>query len=722
MTDKLPAPTRESDSIQVENFNGINLVATKLNIPFEQSPHILNCSLDPGGKMRGRGGTALSAIDITPNTNAIQEFDYTSPDGYNWTLKKLGRELWIYQLIGADEVAYANGGVNPLVITAAPVWSAAAAGVEVTMCATAITNAPRVFFASGVDTIKQVTYNLSTQLFAASNFVPTGAPANWTGTNHPRAITLWDGRLYAAGTPNGPAQCWASKAANLDNFTPGTGADDGFAFELYDTKEQRIIDIRPYTQALVIFTRSGVFVHAAATFVSGAGSSAGVVTPTNQKRTKISDIGAISAQTITPVEKTIHYLSDTGVYEFIEGVSSGTPYQSGEVTTMIQPLFQDIATAALETSSACYDPSRREYWLAIPGEDSEVANRLFVYKIIRKAWTEYDLGVYASRTKIRNLAKLTDTTGFSRVSMSIENEAGTAFWTVTWNWDRLGKYADLIKTFAGNGVTKVFTYPFNNLLAPVYTYTVPTPTTNLLSTDFKFSPASSVNDIVVKVNAVPTTNYVKLGDNRIQLITTPVPGDIVTVSYIDPDHVAVKVDNVRLSSTFWSISGNDLIFTTAPVDKSVIDVGITYPSEFDTYELNFGSIRNLKRLRNIYVYAENIEDKSTYSASDVNTLSGQNPADIVAQPKTLGHLDVLYWPDGRQVDTQVVLDVYYNPAGVWNTALWDQTYPSGFDSEVITIPLEGLVNYVTFRFRSKYDGTFSLPGYSLDIHHKGRRV
>lgn len=724
MTDKLPAATKESDSIQVENFNGLNLVASKLNIPYEQTPHILNCGIDPGGTILKRGGTAQADIqNVDTTVNSIQDIEYQTPDGYNWVIRKIGRECYIYQLIEDSLVPYTNGGTNPVKIGGNPVWSAGAANVQVASCISSITSTPEVFIASGVDSIKEIIYTTATQIFTAKDHAPTGIPANWTGTNFPRTVGIWDGRLYAGGTPNGPAKTWASKSGDFQNFTSGTTANDGFAFELYDVRDQRITQISPFSSALFIFTRQGLFALTPATYVSGSGSSAGVVTPTNLKISKIASIGAVNAQCVTPVEKTLHFLADTGVYELTESTTS-SPYQAGELTVMIQPLFKDLPTAPLELCSAAYDAARREYWVTLPAKGSTVPNKLYVYKVVRKAWTEYDLGVYGTRQVFRHISNVTDTAGRRRILTEVVGTGGASskYWCLVWNTDRVGQYTDFKQLYTGDGSTVVFTFAPTGLLSPVYNYTIPTPATALLACEFPFDPVNSVVDLAVSINSVPTTNYIKVGANRIQITSPLVSGDNVSINYIKTDHAQVRVDNIILEPNIdYRVSGDSFIMNTPPANNSKVEGAITYQAEFDTYELNFGSLRNWKRLRTLYVYATAIEDIEQFKLSDVNSASGQVPDSIVFQPKSYGHLDLQYWLDGRLVDAKIIEDIYYNPAGIWDAALWDQTYPAGIEDEVLILNLEGLCRYVTLRFKSKNAGAFAVPGYQLDILHKGRR-
>jgi hypothetical protein len=722
VTDRAPAPAKESEGIQVESFNGLNFVATSMNIPYEETPSTINCALDPGGAILSRGGTTLVlSTTSTPASISTTDIDYQSPDGFNWVLRKLGRDLYIYQLVNDQLTLYANGGTNPLQIAAAPVWAAAAANVRVSPVATSEATNPRLFIASGVDQIKAISYNQATSIFTASQFAPTAAPANWTGTNHPRVVAIWDGRLYAAGTPNSPATLWASKAGNFDDFTATpVGPDLGFALALFAQREQRIVAVYPYRSALIIFARRGLFTLTPATFVSGSGSSFGVVTYNNFKVTNISALGAVNAQCVTTVENTIHFLSDTGVYELTESTDPSSPYQAGELTVKIAPLFKDIPTAPLDLSCACYDTARREYWLCIPDKASSVANKIYVYKVQRKGWVQYDLGVYSKKTVIRYIQKVFDTSGRSRVIMVVEGGT-TAFHTIAWNADRVGLYTDFIQSYTGNGSTKTFAHSVAGIVSPLYSTTISGFASNLIQTDFVFDSLPDTQDLTVTLNGVATTAWSKVGDDKIQFTNTLAIGTNINVFFTPVTSVSVLIDNIEQDLTTYTISGDTVTLLTAPPLNSTVKIGVLKRSFFDTYEFNFGSIRNLKRLRHLYVYAKALEDTDVFVSSDVNSASGQDPSALLFLPKTQGQLDIRYWKDGKTINTTNVSDVYYNPAGVWDTALWDQIFPAGYQSNLLKVDLQGVCKYFTLRFYSRSSGAFAIPGYMLDVKQHGRR-
>ena len=722
MSDQKPAPDKESEGIQVESFNGLNLVATALNIPFEETPSVINCANDPGGAILKRGGTTLvnTASTVVAST-AVYDIEYQSPDGFNWIIRKLGRDLYIYQLNNDTMVLYTNGGQNPLQIAAAPVWSAAAANVRILYAASSEASNPRIFLTSGVDQIKQVAYSTATTLFTATAFAPTNAPANWTGTNHPRCVAIWDGRIYFSGTPNSPATLWASKAGNFDDFsaTP-LAADIGFALALYAQREHRIVTMYPYRNSLVIFARRGLFTLTPATFIAGSGSSTGVVTYNNFKVTQISGLGAVNGQCVTQVENTLHFLADTGIYELVESTDPGSPYQAGELTVKIAPLFKDIPTAPLDLSTATYDTARREYWVCIPDKSSSVANKIFVYKIQRKAWTQYDLGVYSKKTVIRSIQKVFDTTGKSRIIMVIEGGTN-AFHTLGWNADRVGLYTDFIQTYTGDGSTNIFTHPVNGLVRSQYSTEITVFATNLIQTDFVFDSLQATRDLTVQINGVTSMLWFKVGEDKIQFTNVQPIGTVIDVFYTPVNGVSVLVDNIEQDPTTVTTLNNQVTLTTAPPLNSVVKIGVPFRAYFDTFEFNFGSIRNLKRLRHLYVYAKAIEDTDVFVSSDVNAASGQDPSTILFLPRTNGQLDIRYWKDGKTINTTNVSDIYYNPAGVWDIALWDQIYPAGYQSNVLKVGLSGVCRYVQFRFYSNSSGAFVLPGYMLDLRQKGRR-
>lgn len=112
----------------------------------------------------------------------------------------------------------------------------------------------------------------------------TGAPASWTGSNWPAAVSFFQSRLWWGGTPGQPQTIWGSKTADFEDLTTGPAADDGLALTIDDDQMNAIRWMRAQ-RVLLIGTASGEFA------LSGGGSNE-PVTPSNVQVLRQSAIGS----------------------------------------------------------------------------------------------------------------------------------------------------------------------------------------------------------------------------------------------------------------------------------------------------------------------------------------------------------------------------------------------------------------------------------------------
>lgn len=89
---------------------------------------------------------------------------------------------------------------------------------------------------------------------------------------YPRAVSLYQQRLYAAGSPNFPETIWASGIGLYFDFTPGTDDDDGFSYAASSDQVNQIEHVSS-SRVLTVLTQGEEFT------VDGGSSNS--VTPTN---------------------------------------------------------------------------------------------------------------------------------------------------------------------------------------------------------------------------------------------------------------------------------------------------------------------------------------------------------------------------------------------------------------------------------------------------------
>lgn len=83
-------------SILSNNFGGLNLTASLLNIPYTDSPSILNVDVDIAGNIEKRKGTVT--VGINGSSNPIYTHPVTTSLGYNFIVAKQQTTLFVYQL------------------------------------------------------------------------------------------------------------------------------------------------------------------------------------------------------------------------------------------------------------------------------------------------------------------------------------------------------------------------------------------------------------------------------------------------------------------------------------------------------------------------------------------------------------------------------------------------------------------------------------------------
>ncbi len=113
----------------------------------------------------------------------------------------------------------------------------------------------------------------SATAFSLSTISFTSTPSEWTGTNYPRTVTFWQGRLWWAGSPGQPQTIWGSKTGDFENLTLGTAADSAVRYTL-DADQMNAVRWLKAQRSLLAGTAGGEF------SLSGGGIG-DPVTPTN---------------------------------------------------------------------------------------------------------------------------------------------------------------------------------------------------------------------------------------------------------------------------------------------------------------------------------------------------------------------------------------------------------------------------------------------------------
>lgn len=114
---------------------------------------------------------------------------------------------------------------------------------------------------------------------------------------YPRAVSLYQQRLYAAGSNNFPGNIWASGTGLYFDFTPGTDDADAFSYSAASDQVNEIVHLAS-SKILTVLTQGEEF------SVSGGSSSA--VTPTNIDITSQSIFGCAQARPVRVANELIY--------------------------------------------------------------------------------------------------------------------------------------------------------------------------------------------------------------------------------------------------------------------------------------------------------------------------------------------------------------------------------------------------------------------------------
>ncbi len=156
-----------------------------------------------------------------------------------------------------------------------------------------------VYFFHGKYETQKLTYDPILDTFTFTGVTFTAPPASWTGSNWPSTGTFYQGRMWAAGTPDQGETFWASKSADYENFTTGTLDDDAIEFTLEKYGEIEWIGGQ---KSLAIGTENGEHI---------VTSETGIITPSDIQVDQQSSYGSNTVQQ-EKVGDQIFYISPDG--------------------------------------------------------------------------------------------------------------------------------------------------------------------------------------------------------------------------------------------------------------------------------------------------------------------------------------------------------------------------------------------------------------------------
>ena len=154
------------DGIFSDNFGGLNLTASDLNCPYEDSPQLINCDIDVSGKVVKRKGTKLLLEEAKTGKKGYTLLSFVTGLRYTFLLEKLGKDATIYEV---------NNDTITSVISKTNVWDDLAEDIRANYVRTTEV-APRVIMTTGVNQPVQFK-------FYEQQRIATGTATNFAFTN-----------------------------------------------------------------------------------------------------------------------------------------------------------------------------------------------------------------------------------------------------------------------------------------------------------------------------------------------------------------------------------------------------------------------------------------------------------------------------------------------------------------------------------------------------------
>ena len=167
-------------------------------------------------------------------------------------------------------------------------------------------NKKEVIIVGGGVQMQQITYDpdgaTGADRWTINAYAVDNKPAVWTGTNWPRTITYYQGRMWLASTDEQPETIWASQSGDFDDFFLGEADDDGLE---YTVSEKGRIEWMVGVRTLLFGSASGEHV------ATDSNGGPGVLTPSELDINQQSAFGSRAMQPIK-IGNLILYVSPDG--------------------------------------------------------------------------------------------------------------------------------------------------------------------------------------------------------------------------------------------------------------------------------------------------------------------------------------------------------------------------------------------------------------------------
>ena len=206
--------------------------------------------------------------------------------------------------------------------------------------------------------------------YILSAFAPTRNGLTTTYSSRPTVCSFFAGRVWYAGlssakdlgtvyfsqvldTLTKAGYCYQQNDPTSETFSDLLDSDGG-VIQIPEAGE--ILGLQPLGRGLVVLATNGIW------FISGTDTA---FTAANYSVIRVSNVGCVSAKSIVPIEESVLYWSNTGVYSISPGQTAAAEFSSVNLSDKnIKTFYQNIPTLNKTYAEGAYNASNKTiYWL-----------------------------------------------------------------------------------------------------------------------------------------------------------------------------------------------------------------------------------------------------------------------------------------------------------------------------------------------------------------------
>lgn len=546
--------------------------------------------------------------------------------------------------------------------------------------------------------------------------------ANYSTGSFPTAISMHDSRMVLSGFTDSPTLIVFSAIADTtvddifyNDFTVASrsGATvDAISFYVSVPENDAVITaLTSYSGSLFAFTKDRCI------RIYGGDS---VLTPSSVRTNNIAAEGCVNPRCLLNVESVVYFLSKNGLYRLQPVI------QVGDFTVVDVSLKVKNQLKSVKNDSVAFISYNKDFDALFVGVSTSdeilpnVSSRLYVYNIIRDAWSEFT--AYYGELFISHFTTVNGIQSYSIFSVPHTNNINETDYTIC-SFPYFYPIDFAIEGGVDFGSGTSYSLPFN------------ASSTNTLTTTQRIYPSShtmnrvlNVEDVSCTINSVTksfTEDFFKVNEDRLYIQSSFLEGQTLDVFPINDDGhfpVAVYRDNVKLTNvddyTIDLTDSKTVSISPTGVDEAVFRFGYTYPKAWLSPTFFRNNLAEPSRLYHIYALLDNSEYQDRYEPSDVNNAVPQDAEEIVDLWKIQIGLSIF-----RVLETDnynEAVSTFFNVLTDSNDLYYDignyDLDPTSIQTARIvkvTLPLSGVSSVFRFMFYNNSDKVFEIVAYQL---------